>query len=164
MFNFLKRISFFPHNWLNFRTFDKKIIKLLWDFSLFPIYHTKKRKSHCAYNVLTGETAYVHIGPHKNTFSLYTTLMHELGHTLDFKENYSHYDLYRFFTGELALRQKMERRAWHKAIDLSKQYNIPLNYKWAIHTLSTYKTTSKRLENLRDGLPEDFENTSKVSE
>lgn len=142
------KLYYFILNWFEFMDFDKRVVKLLWDFSHIRIKHGKNYRSHCAYDPYRNKVKWVKIGKHKNKLSLYTTLLHELGHIVDFTTNRR--SAFSIICPTIEVMRANEIRAWNIAVDLSTKYNIPLNYKWAIKVLSTYGTSLKLLEDLRD--------------
>lgn len=78
------------------------------------------------------------IGTTKNKQIVTTILLHELGHYEDRAQ------LKKFS------KQELEVRAWEKALELSKNYNLYIDPTFAQAALNSYKVSSIKLKSLED--------------
>lgn len=118
-----------------FKTMSLRILRLLWDYRALMIFNSTTYK-HGAIHLTSG---IIHINPMSNRDAdiLTTTLLHEIGHWIDYQE------LNGNWAGYNSNRTKYEKRAWRNAIKLANKYNLPLDYKDAQQALSTYDQKAK---------------------
>lgn len=138
------------------------LIRLLWDHRDIPIRRHLKRPltSDGSYNYcnFTGKAQSIDIVLFASYLKTMTILLHEFGHKVDLGSLKRH--TYGNSRGGhwSQRRKKEEKRAWMRALDLSKKYNIPMDVSYATKCLGSYETKSARLGNLLGEWDGDWQN------
>jgi hypothetical protein len=120
-----------------------KIAKLLWDFRELSFLSGKGQ--YCSINYGFFRGYYIVVGLDMSNLKCNTGLLHEIGHYIDFKKR-------GIKTDSKTETRRAEILAWKYAIELSKQYDIPICPATARKWLNTYKTDTVHLIKL---LPKD---------
>lgn len=111
----------------------------------------------CIYsNTLTGIPTLITFGPLIEKKYLATSILHEIGHSLDMAAKKHKYwsqcfkDKDKPFLGNRDDMTKLrEKTAWKNAVTLSKKYNVPLDIDYAADCLDSYKAKYQYFENRR---------------
>lgn len=137
-------------NILNMRIFKLDSLRLMWKFRHLPIYrdgrlqpnnaalvirtHGFKRDGSGVVRFKDPKCLGILFAIHFNEKTFNSTYMHEVGHYLSRKK------------GARAQVQEWEVMAWEEAVNLSKQMNIPFDFKEAQRALNSYGVSSLMLK------------------
>lgn len=144
----IRQLTLTIRNCIKLRTF--RHFNVLYDHVNFPV-NRHKENPHQSSGFIEWKAKpfkFVQISIEKGMkgLELDTTLLHEIGHAIDFRKKIHLGNKYRVHSNSNS--KINEKNAWKESLKLSEEYNTPLCYDSAIKWLSTYNTQYRRLENL----------------